>query len=394
MTQPGPATMGDVGQSVRIIRTVAEMELIRDQWIALEQELATGTNVFQTYSWCRHWAEIFVEGANSPWSLCIITLWQSRDLALLCPLAVSRHGPFKVARWLGDPLTQYGNVLVSPNAADVGIIDHFWKELKALREFDLTLLRFVRDESPITEILEADAVELSREQAASVDLTQFEDWQGFEDWFKGRHKKNSIRNWKRKRRRLEEKGKLELNRVQPGQDAKRSVPDVLELKAQWVKRSGLVDSTFSRQESATLLGSLAEDAELNAECVLFALTLDGRPIAYDLGFLSFGRYVSHIGTFHPDFGQFNPGHVLTQEILAHLVNEGHNSYDMMTPASSYKLDWANSLEDVRDFALPINYTGSLYINAYLQRIRPGIKASLDALPYGVRNVVQSLRGLR
>ncbi|MCR9138484.1 MAG: GNAT family N-acetyltransferase [Alphaproteobacteria bacterium] len=394
MMQSEPATRAGAGQTVRVIRTIAEMELIKDQWLSLEQDLATGTNVFQTYSWCRHWAEVFVGRPNTPWSLCVITVWQSRDLALLCPLAVTRHGPFKIARWLGDPLTQYGNVLVSPDARGEPVVDLFWRELKATGEFDLALLRFVREDSTIAAMLERHAVEMSREQAASVDLTQFENFQGFEDWFKSRHKKNSIRNWRRKRRRLEEQGKIELKRIEPGQDARRSIPEVLELKAQWVKKSGLVDSTFSRPECTALLSNLADDAASNSECMLFALTLDGRPIAYDLGFVSFGRYVSHVGAFHPDFGQFNPGHVLTHEILAQLIKDGYSSYDMMTPASGYKLDWANKLDEVLDFALPINRTGSLYINAYLRKIRPGIKASLDALPYGVRNVVQSLRGLR
>ena len=375
----------------RWIDRYRDMQAIKGAWQSLHAELNDGSHIFQAYSWCSIWTECFIERHNTGWSLLILSAWQGDDLLLLCPLAVKRHGPVRIAHWLGEPMTHYGEVLVRADKNRDAMLDAMWQQIAACPHFDIARLNHVREDALVSDYLMQHGAILVEEEAVSLKLSSFDDWDALEAWYMGENSRNTRRRRKQSNRYLSGMGDIEMVELKDPAVVSTAIDDVLRFKAMWLEQNGLRSSTFADPVVLDLLHDLVITQEDDLHAFLFRMTINGEPAAYDVGFLSNGRYVQHIGSYNPDYSRGSPGNHLMERSMDLLLQQGVKWFDLMAPAYDYKLKWGSHRDTVRAFALPVSLSGKLYMKLYLQGLRPGLKHVLDNLPLPLKRLAKQLQ---
>jgi CelD/BcsL family acetyltransferase involved in cellulose biosynthesis len=367
----------------RILRSLDDLSDIERHWRDLENSASKTTNLFQTFDWCWNWCAAREEDPDSPWSIMILTGWNDGRLLLIWPLALTRPGILNVreAHWLGDPLTQYGDIIIAQNPASDAWIVEAWKAFLAQPDIDLLYLRKVRADAAIASFLDTQAYNLPGSQSApAIDLTRFKDWQDLDASAKRKHRKDRARY----RRRFREIGTLHFEMFEPGIVAQQSARQALLFKKTWLKKYGHT-SGLVNERTEDLLLRLARGGQKPVQCLVSVLYLDREPIAVEIGFGWKKYYYAHIGTYNPWFSKFGPGRLLMEEVVQALMARSFETYDLLAPADHYKHEWSNIEVGVRDHALPVTLRGVTHMGLYLKVIRPGMKSIYENLPTPVRN---------
>ncbi len=367
----------------RMLRSLEDLGNVEDHWRVLENSAASPTNFFQTFDWCRKWCAAHQNNTDSDWSIRILTGWNDGQLVLVWPLALTGPGMLNVreAHWLGDPLTQYGDIIVAQNPASDAWIVEAWKVFLAQPDIDLLYLRKVRTDAAIASFLDAQAYNLPGPQSApAIDLTRFKNWQDLDATSKRKHQKDRARY----RRRFGEIGNLHFEMFEPGIVAQQSARQALLFKKTWLKKYGYT-SALVNETTEDLVLQLARGGPNPVQCLVSVLYLDREPLAVEIGFGWQKYYYAHIGTYNPWFGKFGPGRLLMEEAVQALMARGFETYDLLAPADHYKLEWSNIEVGVRDHALPVTLRGSTHMGVYLKVIRPGIKNLYERLPTTIRD---------
>lgn len=381
-----------IAQDFRLqcLSSLQDMEAISEPWQALENSLADGLHIFQTYQWCKIWADHFV-AQNKGFQLALYVGWDGDELSFVCPLVIRRHGPLRIGHWVGEPFTQYGTALVKQDGRQDQRLALFWAELGKAKVMDAVWFRYIRQDSCLAPYLCDKAILLKQDQACSLGLSAFSNWDEMEQWFRERHSKTTRRNRARNNRRLLELGTIEMRLLEKSQDLQQALDDVLAFKAKWLEESGLRSSTFADEDSISVLRSLIENDHPNSACRFYGLYLDGKAVAYDIGFTSFGRFLGNVGAFHPDYKSYSPGIYLMQALMLDLEQSGFDRFDLMSPVYDYKARWCKDLDDIMDYGLALNWRGQLYVNGYLMQVRPLLKSLLDHMPAGLQAFIQRFK---
>ncbi len=367
----------------RMLRSLEDLGNIEHHWRSLEEAASSKTNLFQTYDWCWNWCAAQDENPVSSWSIRILTGWHDGKLVLIWPLALTEPGLLNVreAHWLGEPLTQYGDIIVARNPASDAWIVEAWKVFLAQPDIDLLYLRKVRAGSAIAPFLNDQAYNLPGPQSApAIDLTRFANWEELDASSKHSQRKHRARF----RRRLDEIGTLHFEMFEPGIVAQQSARQALLFKKHWLKKYGLT-SAIINEATETLILRLARGGQNPVQCLVSVLYLDREPLAVEIGFGWKKYYYAHIGTYNPWFSKFGPGRLLMEEALQALMARGFETYDLLAPADHYKHEWSNIEVGVRDHALPVTLRGVTHMGVYLKVIRPGMKNVYESLPTPLRH---------
>src|SRR5690606_39033243 len=166
-------------------------------------------------NWNWHWANHFLGGADDP-QLAFVTAYEGNRLVMVWPLVLERIGPLKTLRWMGDPVSQYGDVLID-NAVDAAGLLHAAAAFVARRTgAGVFNLRKVRADSNIAPYLTAAGAAVTAElKAPYLDLASAPSFAAYET----RYSSGARRNRKRQRRRLGERGAVALARHVDGDAA-------------------------------------------------------------------------------------------------------------------------------------------------------------------------------
>jgi CelD/BcsL family acetyltransferase involved in cellulose biosynthesis len=93
----------------------------------------------------------------------------------------------------------------------------------------------------------------------------------------------------------------------------------------------------------------------------------------------------HVIVFNLKYEKAGAGVLLLEETIARSFGNGFRTFDLLAPADSYKLDWADGVTGVADWALPLSLKGWVYARLYLGFAREAVKKSLAALPMSLRH---------
>lgn len=359
------------------IESFPALEDIETDWTALEQSAGTPTNVFQTFSWCWHWAKYATNGASPSWRLKILIARRGGKLVLIWPMAVPRGTIINEARWLGEPLTQYGDVILADDPAREIWLLQAWRHINEQNDIDILHLRKVRDDAIVYPILKGQAHQLpGGETAPCIDLRPYDSFEDLNKTYNGKRR----RNRKRYRKRLEELGQLNFEIFAPSVKAETALKTALKFKNAWLKETGRHNSAFKDEDTVATLNSMMRGTEHPVECLISVMHLDHEPMAIEIGFTNKKQYFCHIGAFNPWFKAHSPGTIQTEETISALVERGFDTYDMMAPEDRYKTEWAHDRVTIADHAAPITLRGITHLGLYLRVLRPGMKALYQNLP--------------
>jgi CelD/BcsL family acetyltransferase involved in cellulose biosynthesis len=185
-------------------------------------------------------------------SLAIVTGRRDGRLVMVWPLTTERVAGLSQLAWMGDPVSQYGDILVEPEAAP--LLGEAWSFIAHELKPDLVRLRKVRDDATIAQFLgDLSALPAERLQAPYLDLASAPDFAAFER----RYSPRARRNRRRPSRRLAEQGKMAFERCSEGARARELAIKAVELKREWLNERGIGSPALADPSFASFFADVA-----------------------------------------------------------------------------------------------------------------------------------------
>jgi CelD/BcsL family acetyltransferase involved in cellulose biosynthesis len=353
-------------------------------WRALEAH-SEGSSAFQAFDLCLAWLDTYAFAAEPTHQARIVCVQDTQgSLVALAPLAVRIGGLVRMAEWIGEPLIQYGDILLDPDtdAARVrrALSPALSSSLPTWGVHGLHL-RKVRADARVAAILDLKGRALSEaDEAALADLTLFENAQAYFASFS----KVSRKSLRRRGDALARLGSLSFHEHTPNAALAPLCDMALAWKTEWLREHGLSSRAFMDPRALATLKKMMETPSAHSPMRLYALCLDGKPIAIEISLVSKGVNMAFMGAFDPAYKDLSPGKLQMEASIRHGFAQGWSGYDLLAPMSEYKKTFANTTVEVADYLLPGGLTGLLYRDLYLRTGRPLMKQTLMALPSGVR----------
>jgi CelD/BcsL family acetyltransferase involved in cellulose biosynthesis len=372
----------DADLEMAVVDTVEGLERLGAEWNALFECAGKAHHVFQQHAFVVFFARVYHrDPAESETSgkLAIVTARRSGRLVLIWPLVQHRCTGARVLSWLGEPIAQYGDVLVAPGEPVVDLLAAAHRHILTDLRPDVLRLRRVRADAHIVPFLE----HLGRRtwtvhEAPCITLAA--GGAAFEDRQSGKAKKNR----RRLMRRLEERGKVAFEEVHGMPERARAIAAGLADKRDWIGRRGHFSPALSDQRFDAFLQSAAAAPGNPTGCAVFALHLDDRLVAFALGFRCRRRLMLHLISHAGDLEKHGVGVLNLEAILRHAEAEGLEALDMLPPRAAYKLDWSDVTVETRDYCWGETARGQIWSAFSEGLLRPVAKSAIERLPLAMR----------
>src|SRR5690606_26569106 len=152
----------------------------------------------------------------------------------------------RVLVWLGEPMLAFGDVLLRPGVDPVAGLEAALALLQRAGEgADVLHCRAVRADSPMARFFAArNEAPLTYGWAPYAALNEFASFPAY--W--ATRNSRSLKGYRRKRRRLEERGALRFEAQEAGSRAQALGRQALALKLAWMKAQGRISRSFARPE--------------------------------------------------------------------------------------------------------------------------------------------------
>jgi CelD/BcsL family acetyltransferase involved in cellulose biosynthesis len=243
----------------------------------------------------------------------------------------------------------------------------------------------VREDSPLTPLLRGRrAIRGNEDGAPFVDLRPYPD---FRDYLATRNAKTR-KNMRNTRNRLARTGRLGHRVLTDRNEVAALVARAHAGRERWLSHQGLTSRAFKDPGFAAFLERIATEAE-GLSVMAGSLTLDGKPIAEQWGFIHNGRYYAYIATWTTEHAAASPGKLHLEEVIRACHARGVEVADFLLPAVPYKFTWTDEATVVADYVLPLALPGRWFAFWSIS-CRPALKHFALALPAGIRSAVARL----
>ena len=380
----GNLTKLPTGFSIQIVDNLETLYAVRKEWLALENRANDPLAYFQSFDWCEKWCRIFAPDAlKHGGSIHIAMIRKDRELAAILPMAIeNRKRMALVLRFIGEPMIQYSKVLMDPELLDQNTLRKCLEQICSNARCDAVWLDHIICGSPLHACLKHEECYASPDAYASaISLTQFENLEAYRSSLS----RSSRKSWNRRRRKLEEMGKVSVQIVD-GRDPHFYFLCELALqqKLVWLEKSGLPYGKLEDKRMLRMLGELGVDNGTHSGVVAFALNLDGKPVALEIGFWCHDHYYSYLGSYDWEMRAFSTGKLLMESAIGWAIDRGFSAYDLLGNPSEYKDALADKRIPLAAYAHGKTLAGSAYARIWRPRVKPSIKQSITTLPAALR----------
>ncbi|MEO1543156.1 MAG: GNAT family N-acetyltransferase [Pseudomonadota bacterium] len=382
-TGPGAGeTNGCAPHQFKVVKTLVDLRALKSEWDVLFSQSGRPGQVFQTHAWCQTWTETFLSEQGGSSSLFILTARQGDRLVMVWPLAKEHSAGLTRLVWLGSPVTQYGDVLVDHNE-DVGaLLTKVWSFIKDEADVAYIQLAKVREDAILHRFMQSSgALRTLVEGAPQLDLSQASDYEGYAQKFSTKSRKTR----QRKMRKLAKVGEVTIDRHHGGEAARETVREALAMKRIWLQATGRVSKAIMDPRTEAFFLAICDEAVAQeAGTLVTAMRVDGKLAAAEICFSCKGQLVVHVLVYELEFEKFSAGQNLLEHSIAACFENEITCFDLMAPADSYKLAWADKSLEVTDWCQPLTFAGRCWVVGYLGLVRENLKRAQAATPLSVR----------
>jgi CelD/BcsL family acetyltransferase involved in cellulose biosynthesis len=154
----------------------------------------------------------------------------------------------------------------------------------------------------------------------------------------------SFNELRRRRRRLEERGPLELEVADGTEGLERQLAEGYALEGSgWKTAEG--SSILARPVARQFYDEVASWAAERGILRLCFLRIGGRPIAFKFGLEANGAFYSCKGGYDPSESRLAPGQLIVWELLAWASGRGLDRFEFLGDAYPWKLEWTDNVRD-------------------------------------------------
>lgn len=343
-----------------------------EPWRDLERRSPDAT-FFQSAEWCRAWIDA-AEACGVVETPRIATIWRGQKLVLLWPLTVRRLSVFRVLHNVGEPATQYGDVLIDRRENRKALLEMAWAEIRSWHDIDAIELRRIRDGTVLAARLAPHRVQGTKASAPLLDFRSL-DASGAD----GQRTSRTHQTLRRLQHQLGEHGPVTFELVRRPEEQCLLLDHAFSLTRAWQQQNASVSTGYAHGANHGCLQRLAKE-----RCLLAAYLRAGDEIvAVEIGALSQRRYWSLVQSHDLRFSKHAPGRLLLWHLLEHCPELSIDVFDFLAPAHRHKLEWSNAEIAISDYLVPASTRGYLAVS-YLARIRPVLRECYLRLPPGLR----------
>ena len=367
-----------------IVATRAGFDGLETDWNALFARAGRSAQVFQGFNWNWHWANHFLVDKRGRMSLAVATGRRDGRLVMVWPLVMEKSSGLRVLAWMGEPVSQYGDVLMDEGTCGRTELAAAWAFIVAELRPDLARLNKTRADSVIAPLLaNLGAISTQQLEAPYLDLASAPTFAAYEERYSSKERKNR----KRLARRLEEQGAVSYVAFGEGGDAARIARSAIELKRVWLRDKGLVSPALADSRTLAFFEAAAADQGRPADIRVAALMCGERIAAVEIAFKCRERMAIHIMAYDRAFEKAASGILLLERMIATSLENGVGVCDLMAPGDGYKKEWADGAVRVADFAVPLTVKGRIFAHGYLVFARPRLKAAVARIPLSTRQAL-------
>lgn len=307
----------------RIVRDFAELEAISGEWDTLALSSSARGAVFQIWAWARaSWA-----ARSETVRLHAPLVMESGRTVGIMPLVIEGQR----LKWLTAPFADYTDILTSGERA-VEVLAICYEELLRSPDWTDCVLQNVPDTSILLSVSNRMPAPL-RKRITSVPRFRYSAVQeNGSDVLDHMSRKRSFRHHEN---RLARHGKLQFRHIESHVEIALHLDSFF---AMHIARSALVGrkSQFASPQTQQLFRTLVTEMNPAGMLRFSVLEIDGRPLAYHLGFEQGERLVCYVPTFHVDYWDLAPGEVLFRNLFKYASQKHLTEFDLTIGDEAYK----------------------------------------------------------
>lgn len=299
-------------------------------WLRVPGALAS-----QSFGYCD--AALKAAQAHGKGKLFVLTIRAAGKLVALWPLLKSQHGLITRLSALNSGGTEYDALLIDP-AADVAAIVALMHQAVAEQvKADVLHLPFVVEGSAQDAHAQAGGW-MATSATLAAPLVGLRGFASFEDYWKSLS--SNLRNGtKRRRRRLDELGPVEMKFETEAGPRREAILWALQQKADWLARKKMGNDFITTPRFREFLLAYALQAGQHAGLSVLTLRLKGEIIACKVGTFDQTCFEGFITVYDPAYENYSPGVHLLQMNLEWCAATGRD-YDFRIGDEAYKASWA------------------------------------------------------
>ena len=190
--------------------------------------------------------------------------------------------------------------------------------------------------------------------------------------------KNTRRNVRRARQRLEKRGTVTLEIVTGDGDLGRALEEGFAVEAAgWKGRAG--SAIGSRTTTRGFYEDVARWAADRGVLRLFFLRVGGRAVAFEFALEDRGRLYDLKGGFDEAFADASPGVIITEALMQYAMQEGLSTVELLGDSEDWKLRWSTgerTRHEVQIFGCTPTATAQWLADAHARRLARRLRAAL------------------
>lgn len=368
----------DGAGSFELVTDLQAMAELEADWNALFERMKQRSNPFLAFNWNWLWCKHYLadKDAGTGVSLCVVVGRRKGTVDMIWPLLLTEKCGLRKLSFMGAPVSQYADVLIDDGPVKLSRLIACWDYVRRHLAPDVFVARKVRADSAIAPFFNAStAIVTNQDEAPYAELSAIPDF----ETFRARFSKRLRKNIRRQTNRLAEHGAIEFKVLDESSQAGELVGTAIDMKSEWLRQNGHISPGFSDPRYKAFFQDAASAVDQPSGCMVSLYSLDGRPLAIEVGVLSKGHYSAHIGAFDQEFSTLSPGTQQMNLTIEYLLEQGSKTYDLLAPMSDYKRIWTDASIGVGDYALATSLRGRVFALLYLKWARPIIKSALTAL---------------
>ena len=370
--------------SIEIVDDCARFEALEPEWNRLHRKAGRRHRLaFQSHAWLSKWCAVFaVDRPDASTRLAIAEVRQGDTVSLICPFAVHRRYGVSRLIWMGQPASQYGDVLIDPErASGIEIAIAFNRVLEHFAP-DVVELRRVREDAAIAPTLKARGAAVTEQNHAPfIDFTKLSSAEDYAARFSAK----ALKNRRRLRRRLEEKGAIRFEILPPGDAAADAMGLGLDFKRDWLVHRGEICSALCDQKLRDFLVTTTRWHDGNFKPFVSVMYCDDEVISVQFGIVTNGRLALYMIAYKSAWEKAGAGVLHIEETITHCIASCIQELDFLGPDAPYKRIWSDAAVTVNDYVLAETLMGRIVEKAVLGGHRARLKDLLSRLPHAVRH---------
>ncbi len=345
-----------------------------DQWRDLESNCSNPFTAFQSYGWCRSWAQAYCASQNAPLPRMLMIMRDGTLVAIL-PLMITNSRGIKTLTLFGEPHTQVANLMVR-DGFDCN--KHIKRALHARadqEQIDIIALGPIPAYSPLHEALKEE--KLNEDPAQYFSIVKWSPNDTPSDYLL-KLSKNRRKDFGKKLRRLETMGEVTFDRCYQENEAyTQLIKKALEWKRQWLVKTKTISVGLQRNGVEQFLSNIRDTPNgyrLEAE----ALRVDGEPIAITLNIIGKGMRSCYLTAYDDTFTSISPGTLVHQHAIQSSITDQIEAYNFLGFPTHFKKMWMTDEVPLLRYQNARSLRGKLWTTLWTNFARPLVKRAVNS----------------